>query len=386
MGVSLLRAEGLVRRFGERTVVAVAELTIEPGEVVAILGPNGAGKSTLFRLLLLLERANAGRILLDGREMRPGDLAARHRLAGVFQRPYLFAGTVAENAAYGLRVRGWRRREREARVAEVLELVGLSRLSSAPVQTLSGGEAQRVALARALAPRPDLLLLDEPTSSLDVTVRRRFREELQQLARTQVRGALLITHDPAEAFTVADRIAVLQRGRIVQVGAPEQLALEPGTAFVAAFTGAEFLLNGVVERREEQLVTVRLRQAAGLVTAVGAPDGPPVNAGEPVQLAYRPEDVTLSAPTAPGETSARNRFLLRIAHLAPAGGLVRLRLEGEITLISVVTRPAAESLGLAVGGQVVAHLKATALRAFRAADPVPGAKDPAAGPEDVVRR
>lgn len=374
--MSLLRAEGLERRYGGRPIVSIDELAIEPGEVVAVLGPNGAGKSTLFRLLLLLEQADAGRIFLEGREVRVGDLAARRRLAGVFQHPYLFTGTVAENAAYGLRVRGWGRREREARVAEVLEAVGLARLSGAPVHTLSGGEAQRVALARALAPRPDLLLLDEPTASLDVTVRRRFREELQQLAREQVRGALLITHDPAEAFTVADRIAVLQRGRIVQIGRPDQLALEPGTAFVAAFTGAEFLLNGVVEQREERLVAVRLKGPAGMVTAVVAPDGPPVEAGEPVQLAYRPEDVTLSAADLGGETSARNRFQLRVAHLAPAGGLVRLRLEGEVTLISVVTRSAAEALGLAVGVPVVAHLKATALRAFRAAD-VPSAQLPA---------
>jgi molybdopterin-binding protein len=369
MAVSLLRAEGLVRRYGGRTVVAVDELAIEEGEVVAVLGPNGSGKSTLFRLLLLLERPDAGRILLCGREARAGGLAVRHRLAGVFQHPYLFAGTVAANVAYGLRVRGWRRRERAARVAEVLEVVGLSRLGDAPVRTLSGGEAQRVALARALAPRPDLLLLDEPTSNLDITVRRRFREELQHLARSQVRGALLITHDPAEAFAVADRIAVLQGGRIVQVGAPDRLALEPVTAFVAAFTGAEFLLNGVVEQRIEQLIAVRLRGAAGVVTAIVAPGGPTVEVGDPVQLAYRPEDVTLSIPGSAGETSARNRFTLRIAHLAPAGGLVRVRLEGEVPLVSVVTRPAAESLGLEVGERVVAHLKATALRGFRASDP-----------------
>jgi molybdopterin-binding protein len=349
-------------------VVAVDELTIEPGEVVAVLGPNGAGKTTLFRLLLLLERPDSGRILLSGREIGPGDVSARRRLAGVFQRPHLFSGTVAQNVAYGLRVRGWRRRERDARVAEVLEAVGLARLAGAPAHTLSGGEAQRVALARALAVRPELLLLDEPTANLDITLRRRFREELLHLARAHARGALVITHDPAEAFTVADRIAVMQEGQIVQVGAPERLVLEPETPFVAAFTGAELLLNGVVEHRDERLLGVRVRGAAGLVTGVLTADGPPVEAGEPVHLAYRPEDVTLVSPGAVGESSARNQFLLRVAHLAPAGGLVRIRLEGELTLISLVTRPAAESLGLTAGCQVVAQLKATALRAYRASD------------------
>ncbi len=366
MGLSLLRAEGLRRGYGGRLIVDLDELTIEPGEVVAVLGPNGAGKTTLFRLLLLLEWADSGRILLGGREVGPGDLAARRRLAGVFQRPHLFTGTVAQNIAYGLRVRGWRRRERGRRVAEALDAVGLSRLADAPAHTLSGGEAQRVALARALAIRPELLLLDEPTSNLDVTVRRRFREDLQQLARTHAGGALLITHDPVEAFTVADRIAVMQGGRVVQVGTPDELVLEPGTPFVAAFTGAELLLDGVVQEREDRLLRVRVRSVERLITAVLSPDGPPVEAGEPVNLAYRPEDVALSSPDAAGAVSARNRFLLRVTHLAPAGGLVRIRLEGEVNLISLVTRSAAESLGLVAGCHVVAQLKATALRAFRA--------------------
>jgi ABC-type Fe3+/spermidine/putrescine transport system ATPase subunit len=338
VGLSLLRAEGLRHSYGERPIVDLDEFAIEPGEVVALLGPNGAGKTTLFRLLLLLERADAGRILLDGREVGPGDVAARRRLAGVFQRPYLFGGTVAENVAYGLRVRGWRRRERERRVAEVLEVVGLARLADEPSQTLSGGEAQRVALARALATSPDLLLLDEPTSNLDVTVRQRFREDLQRLARTHAQSALVITHDPAEAFMMADRIAVLQGGRIVQVGAPDELVLHPGTPFVAAFTGAELLLNGVVRQREEQLLRVQVQGAAALVTAVMAATGPPIEVGEPVHLAYRPEDVTLVQPAAAGESSARNTFPLRVAHLTPAGGLIRIRLEGELTLISLVTR------------------------------------------------
>lgn len=368
LGVSLLRAEGLRHSYGGRPVVDLAEFSVAAGEVLAILGPNGAGKSTLFRLLLLLERPDAGRILLGGREVAPSDLNARRRLSGVFQRPYLFEGTVAENVAYGLRVRGTDRREREARVAEILNAVGLGHLGDHPVHALSGGEAQRVALARALATRPELLLLDEPTSNLDITVRRRFREDLMHLVRRHARGAILITHDPAEAFTVADRIAVMQSGRIVQEGPPESLVLDPGTPFVAAFTGAELLLNGVVESRDERLLQVRVAGAPSPLIAVLAPDAPPVEQGEPVHLAYRPEDVMLISPGTSGEFSARNRFHLRVAHLAPAGGLVRVRLEGAITLVSLVTRPAAEALGLAVGREVSAQLKAAALRAFRAAD------------------
>jgi molybdopterin-binding protein len=383
MGLSLLHAEGLRRHYDGRLVVAVDRLTVEPGEVVAILGPNGAGKSTLFRLLLLLERADSGRILLGGSEVGPGDSAARRRLAGVFQHPYLFAGTVEENVGYGLRIRGAPRRARRARVEEVLDEVGLTRLATAQVHTLSGGEAQRVALARALVLRPELLLLDEPTANLDIRVRRRFREDLQHLTRAHARGALLITHDPAEAFAVADRVAVMEGGRIVQTGAPDELVLEPGTPFVAAFTGAELLLNGIVEERDQQLLRVRIEGAARSVYAVMPPDGSPIEPGESVHLAYRPEDLLVVATDAGGESSARNRFQLRVTHLSPTGGLVRIRLTGEVTLIALLTRPAVESLGLVPGREVAIHLKATALRAFRASD---GARpNPAGAPSPNQR-
>lgn len=363
--MSLLRAEGLRRRYGRRLVVDVDTLDVGRGEVLAILGPNGAGKSTLFRLLMLVEAADEGRILLDGREVRPGDADARHRLAGVFQRPYLFSGTVAENVAYGLRARGLGKRERESRVAEILALLGIESLARAPVNQLSGGEAQRVALARALAPGPELLLLDEPTANLDVTVRRRFREDLERLIRTQAGAAILITHDPEDAFALADRIAILEEGRVVQSGTPEEIVLHPATPFVSAFTGAELLLDGRVVAEEEGLATVELEPAALRLIAT-APEGTALAPGARVHIAYRPEDVLLALPDAEAETSARNRIPARVAALAPAGGLVRVRLEGDVALTALVTRHAVEALDLAPGREVVAHLKASAMRVFRA--------------------
>ncbi|MGH7448943.1 MAG: ABC transporter ATP-binding protein, partial [Longimicrobiales bacterium] len=228
-GTPLLQAEGIVRRYGSRTVLNVESLAIGAGEVLAIVGPNGAGKSTLFRTLLLLERPDAGTIRLNGTVMQHRDSRVRGRVAGVFQRPLLFTGTVAQNVAFGLRAAGAGARERRARAEAALRWLGLESLASRPAHTLSGGEAQRVALARALVLEPEVVLLDEPTAGLDVTARRRFRQDLERVARQRAGGVILITHDATEAFGLADRIAVMHDGRLVQVATPDEIMLRPGT-------------------------------------------------------------------------------------------------------------------------------------------------------------
>ena len=359
MGV-ILEATGLQRRYGDRRVVDVDRLAVAEGEVLAVLGPNGAGKSTLFRLLLGLEAADAGQVRLAGRAVRPGDEAARRRMVGVFQRPHLFSGTVADNLRFGLQATAVPRREWEGRVTRALEELGIAALRDANVRRLSGGEAQRVALARALVLEPDVLFLDEPTASLDVTVRRRFREELGLVVRERARAVILITHDPGDAFDLADRVAVMEEGRIVQVGTPEELTTDPATPFVAAFTGAELLLDGVVQRVADGTVEVR---SGDCTLTARCPDGP-LQPGEVVHVRYRPEDVVLSpgdrAEDAP-EVSARNRIGLTVRSVAPAGGLVRVRLEGAISLAALVTRGSAERLALEPGAKTTALIKTTAL-------------------------
>jgi tungstate transport system ATP-binding protein len=362
----LLRAERLQRRYGDRLVVDVAALEVRTGEVIAVLGPNGAGKSTLFRLLLLLERPESGTIHFDGRVVRAGDTAVMRRMSGVFQRPFLFEGTVQDNVAFGLRARRASAAEVAERVSDALSWLGLEALARRSARGLSGGEAQRVALARALVVAPDLLVLDEPTANLDVTVRRRFREDLERLARTRARGAILITHDPTDAFSLADRIAVMEDGRVVQEGTPEELVLDPATPFVATFTGAELLLDGVMRKVEEGLGVIEVAGGATVVVAM-SPDGKSLLAGDRVHIAYRPEDVVLAPVADAGVTSAVNRFSMQVAAMMPAGGLVRARLQGELQLTTLVTRRSAEALGLRPGAGVVAQLKATALRAFPAA-------------------
>ncbi|MGQ0561701.1 MAG: ABC transporter ATP-binding protein [Gemmatimonadota bacterium] len=351
MSAPLLRATALRRCYHGRAVVEIDELTLERGEVLAVLGPNGSGKSTLFRLLLRVERADAGQVVFNGTTM-----------AGVFQRPFLFAGTVRDNLAFGVRKLG----DRDARIGTAARELGIEALLAAPVRTLSGGEAQRVALARAIVLRPDVLLLDEPTANLDVLVKRVFREDVERAARTHAGAVLLITHDPAEAFALADRIAVMDAGRIVQTGTPQQLLEDPRSAFVASFTGAELLLDGVVTAVAEDLVQVAVNGTT--LWAVVPPDHHWLPARDArVHVAYRAEDVLIATLDIASEVSARNQFRLRIAALFGSGGLVRLRLEGAVQLTALVTRTSVESLGLRPGKDVVAHMKATALRVLRSA-------------------
>ncbi len=362
----LLGAERISRAYDDRSVLHDVSLTLERNRVLAVLGPNGAGKSTLFRVLLLVEAADSGRVLLDGRAVGPADAGARARIAGVFQRPWLFRGTVLANVTYGLRARGTARADAAAAAAPVLDALGLTSLVHAPVDTLSGGEAQRVALARALVLRPDVLLLDEPTANLDVTAQRRFREDLEHLVRAHARAAIVVTHDAAEAFALADHVAVLEGGNITQAGSPTELVAAPATSFIAAFTGAELLLDGVVEHVDaDGLVSVRL--AAGAVLQGRPADGyGTATAGAAVHVAYRPEDVTLGAAAQQVATSAVNRLSVIVHSLSPTGGLVRVRLAGAAPLTALLTRGSAETLGLAPGAPVTAYLKATALRVFRA--------------------
>lgn len=362
----VLQARSLRRSYHGRAIVDVDDLCVQRGEVLAILGPNGSGKSTLFRLLLLLEEPNGGSIEFEGRPVRKGDAAARQRMAGVFQNPFLFSGTVRENLEFGLRTNRVGADERRARVSAAAQAFGLEQLLTKSVRALSGGEAQRVALARAIALRPALLLLDEPTANLDVLVKRTFREDVERAARTFAGAVVLITHDPAEAFGLADRIAVMDAGRIVQSGAPEELLDDPRTPFIASFTGAELLLDGTIAAVAEELVLVDV--GGVMIWATLASDRSwSAEKGARAHVAYRPEDVMIAIPDGHSEVSARNQFRLRIASLSGAGGLVRLRLDGALQLSALVTRTSVESMSLRPGREVVAQMKATALRVLRAA-------------------
>jgi thiamine transport system ATP-binding protein len=255
----MLHAEGITVRFDGVAALDDATLHVADGEVVAVLGASGSGKTTLLRVIAGLQRPDAGRVVLDGRDL-DGVPPHRRGIGLVFQDHALFPHRdVVGNVAFGLRMRGDPDESIRARVAELLELVGLTGLGRRQVGTLSGGEQQRVALARALAPQPRVLLLDEPLGSLDRRLRDRLLGDLAELFAELRLTAVYVTHDQAEAFTLGDRVAIMRDGRVVQAATPDELWTAPADEDVARFLGIANVTDGELIRPE----AVRVRPATG---------------------------------------------------------------------------------------------------------------------------
>ncbi len=277
-------------RFGAVRALETLDLDVQAGELFVLLGGSGSGKTTLLRTVAGFVRPMAGHIILDGSDI--GALPPHHRPVNtMFQSYALFPHmTVAGNIAFGLRQRGASRREAAARVDEMLELVRLSGYGARRPHELSGGQQQRVALARSLAPRPRLLLLDEPLSALDRNLREQTRQEIVSLQRTLGITFILVTHDQREALSAASRIGVMQDGRLAQVGTPEEVYERPGSRFVAEFVGGANLLPATV--RDTTAGRLRLELDGNGVQVV-ATCSTPLPAGRPVLLALRPERLRL---------------------------------------------------------------------------------------------
>jgi ABC-type Fe3+/spermidine/putrescine transport system ATPase subunit len=235
MSPPILELRRIRKRFGATVPADDVSLSIAAGEFFTLLGPSGSGKSTILRIIAGLESADSGEVLLNGKDVSQTPPWKRH-LGMVFQQYANFPHMdVAGNIAYGLRRSGLSKNDIAARVGELLDLVGLQGFHHRRVTQLSGGEQQRVAIARALAPRPALLLLDEPLSALDEKIRREMQGELRNIQQKTGTTFIYVTHDQEEALTMSDRIAVLNRGKCVQCDAPEQIFRRPRTRFVAGF-------------------------------------------------------------------------------------------------------------------------------------------------------
>ena len=273
---------GLHRRYGHVVALDGLDLTLAPGELVALLGPSGCGKTTTLRLLAGLEDADGGQVTVDGADIT--HVPSNKRDMGmVFQAYSLFPHmTVRDNVAFGLKLRRQGRTERERRAMEMLELVGLTAQAGRYAHQLSGGQQQRVALARALAISPKVLLLDEPLSALDAKVRAQLRDEIRRIQLEVGTTTLFVTHDQEEALAIADRVGVMRDGHIEQLGTPTDIYSRPATSFVAEFVGLTNRLSGTVTSGS---VNVR-----GCVLPLADPTTPDGQA----TVLVRPEAVTVS--------------------------------------------------------------------------------------------
>ena len=292
-----LDVDNLTVRYGSAVAVDGVSLGIEPGEVVALLGPSGCGKTTLLRVIAGFVRQAGGRVLVDGAGI--DHLPANQRNVGiVFQNYALFPHmTVAENVAYGLKARGQRGTAVDQRVERMLDMVQLGVFRDRLPRQLSGGQQQRVALARALAVEPSILLLDEPFAALDRNLRLDMQIEVKRLQRQLGLTTILVTHDQDEAMSVADRIAVMNRGKVEQFDTPVAIYDQPQTLFVNGFIGTTNLLPGKVTAVVGDAATVALD--AGATLRLPAPRG--IVAGSSVILSVRPEQLVLS-PVAAAES------------------------------------------------------------------------------------
>jgi molybdate transport system ATP-binding protein len=333
------------------------ELTADDDEVVAILGPNGAGKTTALRILAGLRSVDAGHVRLDGTELDdPASgvfvVPERRSVGIVFQDYLLFPYlTALENVAFGLRSRGTRKATARKTAREWLERVGLSEHADTKPSALSGGQAQRVALARALATEPRLLLLDEPLAALDVSARGEIRRELRRHLRAFAGIRLLVTHDPVDAATLADRLVVIEDGVVSQSGTFDEISAHPRSPYVAELVGLNLFLgtarDGTVAIGTGGELAIADTGVSGEVFAVVSPRAVAVYVDEPIG-------------------SPRNRWAGTVTDVDVVADRVRIRIDGVVPLVAEVTRSAVADLGLQPGQRVWSSVKATEIDVYAA--------------------
>ncbi len=352
---SFLEVSQLLVHRGRKLVVDVPRLELDQGEVLAVAGPNGAGKSTLLLAIAGLIKLSDGEIHINQISTRNSTSMVRKHCALVLQEPLLLHATVRENIGIGLKFRGIDSNTIAKCVDYWLEVFGISHLSRRQAFQLSGGEAQRVSLARAFATGADLLLLDEPFSSLDAPTRSSLLSDFQTILKASKQTAIFITHDLDEALMLGSQIAILIGGKLRQVGTPRQVFNEPADSEVADFVGVETIIPGEIIRQSEGLAEVLVGNH--LLEAVS--DLP---VGELVYLCLRPEDITIIRNGENKQTSARNHLTCQIVQIQPKGPLARVALACDSTpLVSLITRSSAVEMNLSPGMDVTANFKASAV-------------------------
>ena len=326
MADSFLSIQHVNKSFGDVTVVQDFNLDVAPGEFVSFLGPSGCGKTTVLRMVAGFEEPSAGKIMIGGKDVTR--LKPNQRNIGmVFQAYALFPNlTVAQNIAFGLRVAGASKSDQDKRVAEMLDIIKLPQFGDRYPYQLSGGQQQRVALARALAPKPKLLLLDEPLSALDAKVRVSLREEIRAIQKSLGITTIFVTHDQEEALSISDRIAVMYGGKAEQVGTPFEIYNRPATKFVANFVGTLNVLEGTVSDAAAGKVRINAEEIAMKGRLNGS------KTGDTMSLALRPEAISLGRR--PGNDA---RLSGEIADVHFLGSVIRVRVGVGSDVVSLDT-------------------------------------------------
>ncbi|MDD4497510.1 MAG: ATP-binding cassette domain-containing protein [Methanosarcinaceae archaeon] len=332
------------------------DLKVQDGEYFVILGPTGAGKTLILELIAGFHRPDSGKILIDGRDVT--DFFPEKRgLAFVYQNYSLFPHmSVKKNIEFGMRMKKLKKAPEEIR--EITDYLKITPLLDRYPLTLSGGEQQRVALARALMTDPHILMLDEPLSALDPRTQASAREMLATLHKKTKLTVLHITHDQTEARIMADRIAVVMDGKLVQVGTPEEIFDRPIDSHVAGFVGFENVIKGKVVSEDAGIL--RLEADGFLLEAAAF-----ARVGETVYAWLRPENIVLSKSSAQPDTSIRNSVKGTVAGIQELGALVRVKVDCGFILNSLITRQSAVEMGLAPGSPVFAQFKVSAVHVLR---------------------
>ncbi len=351
----MIKIKNLKIKLSNRFNLCIDDFVIDKGRIFTIIGPNGAGKTTLLNIIAMFDKVDTANVEVFGEDIAKikNKLPLRREMSFVFSEPYLLKRTVFDNISLPLKLRG---SFNKARVEKMLELFKIGHLRDSFAGNLSQGEKHRVTLARAFVTEPKLILLDEPFSSLDKRYKESLVNELRQIIKLNKITAIFVTQDHFEALSMADMIAIMKDGRILQQGTPQEVFTMPVSKDAADFVGVETILEGRIIKKENNLCFIQA--ADKVLEAVSI-----YNEGDDVFVCIRPEDVV--AATHLETSSARNHFKAKIINIESWGLEYKLNLECGFNLVSYVTKQSIENLGLKLGQEIFISFKATAIHLIK---------------------
>lgn len=348
----MIRIENVSKKW-DNFMLHDISLKVEKGEYFVVLGPTGAGKTLLLELIAGFYHPDKGRIYIDGKDVTLLPSAERN-IGFVYQDYMLFPHlSVKENIAYGLKMRGAEQSEIEKKIEELARMYRIKHLLHRYPENLSGGEKQRVAIARAMAIEPKILLLDEPLSALDPGMRAKIRREIKDMHEKSGVTVVHVTHSREDAMLLADRIAVMNEGKILQIGKPEEVFRKPASKFIAQFVGVENIFHGRAERKGN--VTHFICDGVELISSM--------NVSDARYASIRPEDIIVSKQKI--ESSARNCIKGKVKAIIDIGSLIRLEVDCGVDFVVHITRQSFEEMGIEIGKEIYLIFKAQNVNLFR---------------------